>query len=137
MAFMIFLDELSDPQAPHKQLVAESLATTEHVLTTLDFLETIEGCDNDEAKAYKAAYGWVKPAWDAIVQDLGLSLAEYEELVKFKKESVMIDGYAGDDEEEEAEAEDSLRALQSSTVKVLVKYKEPLVALLRILLGMY
>ncbi len=51
--------------------------------------------------------------------------------------SLTIDEYEEDDREEKADAAESLRALQSSTAKVLVTYKEPLVRLLHILLGEY
>lgn len=134
MAFLIFLDKLGKLPESHKQRVAESLATTEHVLDTLYVLEAIKGRDDDDANDYNRDYGWVKPAWDDIVQALGLSLAEYEALVEFKKEGAMIDEFERDDEEEQAKASESLRALQSSTAKVLLKYKEPLVKLLHVFL---
>ncbi len=135
MAFMLFLDDLEKTQDPHKQRVAGSLGSTEAVLETLDVLEAIKGLDTDAANAYRSAYGWVKPAWDAIVQALGLSMAEYDALMKFKKEGVRVDEYEEDYREEQAQTKESLQDLQSTKAQVLLTYKKPLVRLLRVLLA--
>lgn len=135
MAFMLFLDDLEKTQEPHKLQGAESLGTLEDVLEMLDVLEAIEGLDEEDANTYRDAYGWVKRAWDACVRGLGLSAAEYNALMQFKKEGVMINEYEEDHTEEEAEAKECLRYLQDSTAKVLVTYKKPLIRLLNVLLG--
>ncbi len=136
MAFLVFLDQLErKPQEPHVQRAAASLATTEDVLETLETMEMMKGCDEDYASAYRLAYQWVKPAWDAVVQDLGLSASDYLALLKFKKEGVVVNEYEEDHEEEEAKAEECLRDLKCSTAPVLVAYKEPLVRLLELFMS--
>ncbi len=118
--------EPHEPHVPHDPHVA----TADGVFSTLETLEAITGRDDHDAMAYKRNYGWIQPAWEAIVQGLGISLTDYAKLLEFKQCSDSIPFIEDGDEE----PEQALRVLESSTFPVeLQAYKEPLVRLLECL----
>ncbi len=128
LAYEEFFEMLPEGLEPE---VAERLETFEGLLSTLDTLELIKGRHCERAMAYKAKYGWVKPAWEDIVNRMGLSTDDYAAVREFKAKSISPIFL-----KEYERPEQTLLVLEGSTVPVglLQEYRQPLVNLLNTLI---
>lgn len=130
LVYLLFCkEELPKRSKPN---AASSLATAEDLLDLMDFLQALKRRHDAGGKAYdQDFYGWILPAWEANVQQLGLSLEDYAAVRDFKGHS---DGSVYIDEDERPE--EVLRALESSVFPEELKpFKQPLINMLRILTG--
>lgn len=109
--------------------VAAAVATKDGVLSTLGTLRVMETSrNNPAAAAFVRAFSWVSQAWDDAVQRSGLSLRDYAAVRAFK-------GISNASFHAAVEPQQVLVMLQSSVPvpEDMQAYKEPLIALLRIL----